>query len=259
MLKQSEVLVRNYTENDLGEIIKLYSTFQNSPYVYLTRDENFIRYFLKHPEVRTNSMFVSVKNSQITGFAVIAIAMEEDAKFGNVIEFYAIDSQSAEELIQKIEDYCSKEGVDAIIIVPPPHLQKARLLKRWVSFSPNAIIVKCVSPLNLLKLLSTNKELKKRVEKKSVVFHIDETAYKIKSVDNSVDITQLSEIPKNELIISISSQDLAKIVLGMLSIMLAVVTGKVKVNSIRSIRFAIKLLNDLKITDAIYVSLGDLV
>jgi uncharacterized protein YbaA (DUF1428 family) len=259
-----EIIIRSYSKNDLGEIIKLYSKFQNLPYAYLSRDENFIKYYLKHYDVHADSVFISVKDSQITGFAIIAITIEDDVKYGNVIEFQAIDSQSAEKLIQKVEEYCSKKDVDAIIVALPPHLQKQKpiFLKQWVSFNPNIMIAKCVSPFNLLKqLFSINNKLKKRIKGKSVIFRIDGVAYEVNSIKDGVDIDiiQLSEIPKNKLIIDLTSQNLTKILFSRLNIVLAIITGKVKVNTIRKIGFVVKLLNDLRITDAVYVSPGDLV
>jgi len=262
LLRQSEIRIRSCSESDLDEIIKLYK-FQNLRYAYLDRDRDFIKYYFKHPDVRADSAFVSVKDSQITGFAIIAVTVEEDVKYGNVIEFQAIDSQSADKLLQKIEEYCNKEDVDAIMIVPPPHLQKAVSLKRWVSFSPNILLSKCVSPSNLLKFLFTcNNKLKKRVREKSVVLRIDGVAYEIKSVGDSIEIMRLRETAKNKLVIDLSSQDLTKMVFGRLNIiniMLGIITRKIRVSSIRNIGFLTKLLNDLKITDAVYISLGDLV
>jgi len=257
-----EVAIRNYSENDLSEINKLYLVFQNLPFSYLRRERNFIEYYLLHPDVHADSIFVSVRDSQITGFVVVAITIEDDVKYGNLIEFQAIDPLSAEKLIQKVEEYCSKKDVDAIMVVPPPHLQQSIFLKQWVSFSPNTVIAKCVSPSILLKLLfSAHTKLKKRIKEESVIFLIDGVAYEVKSASDGVDVDtiQFTKVPKNKLVIGLSSRDLTKILFGRLNIVLAVITRRIKVSSVRRIGFVVKLLNELKIADALYVSLGDLV
>lgn len=253
----SDLVVRNFRTGDLSNILKLYD-YTLAKSVHFVRDEDFLKYFMRFPGVNEDGIFVAVTNNEITGFAIVSISSEDDVKIGNIIEFQAKDRSSMHALIQTASNYCVNRDVDGVIVVPPHSLPNNSVLKGWIEFETGAMIAKGVSLSSLFRALLREDELRKSFSGKIIVFHVGDELIEIKVASESIEISEPNNVvEKNVVSVTLSPQMLIKIVFCQVNPLSALMTDKIRVRGIRGIPLALKLLNMLKLTDSIYVSLAD--
>lgn len=257
-LGSSDVVIQHYRLEHLPGILKLYnSTLAGS--VHFLRNQDFLKYMIQHPEVKEDSIFVAITNNEITGFAILSIS-DEYSKIGSIIEFQAKDSLSMIALVQSAEQYCTDNDVDRLVVVPPPSLPKCSIFKEWtrIQTGTGRLVVKTVSFVSLFRSVFCKNELKKSFSGKIIVFNIGDEIINIKVTPDDVQINEndfASE--RNAIRIVLSTKLFVKIIFCQANLLFALLTGRIRVNGMQKIPLTLKLLNMLKLTDPVYMSMAD--
>jgi hypothetical protein len=248
------LVVREFKASDAQRIQSLFkhTLAENG---YFIRDESFIKYSMEFPEVSDDGIFIAEANNQVVGFAVVSFVQEKWGKVGVVLELQCVDSSSFSDLIQTLTKYCASKNADAMAVYPHPSTWVSTVLRGWEKVEHGVMLVKPVSLSPLLQELLLQEKTRKISQGKTITFYIDGEAIKI--TDEKIQTTEVNDLAKGGVIISLSSKTFVGILLNQLSPLLSWLKGKIKIKGITNIALALKLLNELKLKDFMYVSLAD--
>ncbi len=252
------MVIENYRPEHLPGILRLY-VYTLAGSVHFLRNQDFLEYIMQHPNVSENSIFVAITNNEITGLAVLSVS-NEYAKLGTIIEFQVKDSLSMIALVQKAEQYCIDNGIYRLIVVPSASLLKCSILKEWTRIQPGTgtLIAKPVSFVSLFRSVFCKNELQKSFSGKVIVFHIGDEIINIEVTPGNVRVNENDFVSeKNVIRIILSPKFFVKIIFCRANLLFALLTSKIRVNGIRKIPLTLKLLNMLKLTNSVYVSMAD--
>ena len=257
-MAHSNVIIQNYCSEHLPGILRLYNyTLAGS--AHFLRDHDFLKYVMQHPYINENSIFIAITNNEITGLAILSIS-NESTKIGTIVEFQAKDSLSMIALVQRSEQYCIDNDVDRLIVVPSPSLSKCSFLKEWnrIQTGTGIMIAKAVSFISVVDSILYKKELQKSFSGKVIALHIGDEIINIKVTSDGVRVNEKGLVSeKNVIRIILPPKLFVKILFCKVNIFFALLTGKIRVNGILKIAPSLKLLNMLKLTDSVYVSIAD--
>ena len=256
----SNVVVRNYRQEDLPYILELYDrTLARSS--HFNRDENFLKHFMRYHGVHEDSIFVATVDNEIAGLAIISIERGEwDLRLANIVELEAKDASSMHALIKAALKYSISKDIDAIVMVPPPTLGAEQVLKGWLRFETGVMMVKALSCSSLLQVLfsACEIELKKHFTGRRVVFRIGDEFVEVKVTPERVEIGEIDREPEGDATtLTMAPQTFLKIIFGGKNLFMAYLTGKVKIGGVRNTIPIFKLLRMLKVTNRVYVSNAD--
>ena len=257
-MEHSNLIIQHYRPEHLPGILRLYNyTLAGSAHFF--RNQDFLKYVMQHPDIKENSIFVAITNNEITGLAILSIS-NEYTKIGTIIELQAKDSLSMIALVQKAEQYCIDNDVDRLIVVPSPSLPRCPILKDWtrVQTGTGIMVARAVSFVSLIRSISCKKELQQAFSGKAIILHVDDEIVNMKVTQDNVLVNENDFVSeKNVIRISLSSKLFVKIIFCKANLLFALLTGKIRANGIRKIPLTLKLLNMLKLTDSVYVSVAD--
>ena len=247
----SKLTVRTYRQKDLPYLIRFYDhALARTP--HFIRDENFLKYFMRHPGVNEDSIFIASVNDQITGLVILSITTEEGGvRQGNIMELQAKDVSSMEVLIQATLDYCKGKDVDIIVSVPPSLPGANMTFKDWLKLDIGVMMARTLSLSSLLQALSFNEEMRIFLagKRKKIVFQLGEEIVEVGNI--------YSKTEEQAILIDMSPQTFLKIVFGQVSPYRAYLTRRIKIKGMRNILPIIKLLHIMKLPTPLYVSPAD--
>ncbi len=250
--------IRNYTPEDLAAVVELYrSCPAKSP--SFPRDGDYFTYFLAHPGVREDSVFVATAGGSIEGVAVLAVIHQGYTR-GRVIELWAGEVGVASALLQRIEDYCHNHKIDVIEVKVPPFLDMGKTFTNWHGINPNEVLM--VKPLSLAPLLHavfSAPELRKISDGKDFYFISgDETVeVKVSQGEARVRVTNKFQPGPGSVVVKASSSTLVKLIFTKANPYLALLTGQIRIGRIRDTSLVLKILRTIKINQPWMVAIAD--
>jgi len=244
-----ELAIRHYRPEDYSDVIKLYnSTGTGGP--FLARDEQYFNYFLSHPGVRPDSIFVAASENGIEGLSIIAINQDERYTIGKIIELWASGTAVGSTLVQKAVEYCCDKGVDRLEVSPPAFLDSGKIFAGWQKISQRGVLmIKPLSLIPLLKALFDTIELRRIEAGKGFLFVCDDETIKVKISETRVNI-EGNESPwdGSDIMVRVSPQTLLELIFGSANPYIALLTGRIKIRPLRSTSRALKILRAIRIT-----------
>ncbi len=213
---------------------------------------------MDYPGVDEESIFIAQTKDEITGFAVVSIIEEAGLRQGKILEMQVKDASTMSALTHEALGYCKSKNVDTVIVVPPPLEAADEILKDWVKFETGVMMTKTLSVSSLIQALFSGAEIRNSCVNRRIVFHVGDDIVEVKVNPNLVEVSTLNREPeKTDMLVSLSSQTLLKIVFCSANPYLAYLTRKVKVRAMRNTLPILKLLDMMKITVPLHVSLVD--
>lgn len=244
-----ELLIRRYRPEDYSDVIKLYnSTGSDGP--FFARDEQYFNYFLAHPGVRPDSVFVAASEDGVEGVSIIAINQDERYTIGKIIELWASGKAVGSALVQKAVDYCCDKGVDRLEISPPAFLDSDKTFAEWQKISQQGVLM--IKPLSLKPLLAALFDvttLQRIKPSKGLLFVCDDETIRVKISGTSVSI-EGNKSPRDGsyIMVKVSPQTLLELIFGSANPYVALLTGRIKIRPLRSTARALKILRAIRIS-----------
>jgi hypothetical protein len=256
-LALSDLTVRNFRQEDLPFLVGLYKDLSTKSFHFI-RDESFIRYFTDYPGVDEEGIFVVQTTDEITGFAIVSIIDEVGLRQGKILELQVKDASSMRALIREALNYCRSKDVDTVIVVPPPLGAADEILKDWIKFETGVMMTRTLSVSSVIQALFSGEEIRNSYVDRRIVFHVGDEIVEVKVTPKLVEVNSLDSEPEEaDMLVSLSPQTLLKIVFCRANPYLAYLTRKVKVRVVRNTLPILKLLDMMKITVPLHVSLVD--
>jgi len=255
----SSIVVRNYRDADLPSIVRLYD-LDGIEAPYFLKDKNYISYFISHPGVRQDSIFVAASEHGIEGLAIIAI-VQRSYTVGRIIELRAREVPVANALLQKAIEYCRDNSVDAVEISPPTSLDSDNTFADWLRMDQGGVLM--AKPLSLLPLLQAvfNTEAGPEIKvRKSFLFACDTETVEVKITRTEVSIIERDkswEGSDNTILIRVSLKTLLEMIFGLTKPCVALLTGRVKIRNIGSFIPAMMMLRAIRIKNPWTVAIAD--
>ncbi len=213
---------------------------------------------MDYPGVDEEGIFIVQTKDEITGFAIVSIIEEAGLRQGKILEMQVKDASTMSALTHEALGYCKSKNVDTVIVVPPPLEAADEILKDWVKFETGVMMTKTLSVSSLIQALFSGAEIRNSCVNRRIVFHVGDDIVEVKVTPNLVEVSTLNREPeKTDMLVSLSSQTLLKIVFCSANPYLAYLTRKVKVRAMRNTLPILKLLDMMKITVPLHVSLVD--
>lgn len=245
----SDLVVRNYKEEDLAAVLRLYdSTSSLSP--FFERNADYFKHFLNYPGVDYRSIFVAEREKGIEGVEVISIVEREGVTEGRVIEVWTGELSTMDVLLKEAAHYCSSKGVDILFVAPPMHLISDKAFDEWLRLPQKAVMMaKPLLAFPLLQaLLTCNMDVVKRSCAGSFVFIIGGESVRVKISQDSINIALDDDSQQNLRIeLKMSLKTLVENAFGLTNPYIAWLTGRVKIKGLRYAIRALKLLQAIKI------------
>ena len=252
----SDVVVRNYTEDDLEGIINSYTlTPMKGP--FFERNESFLRYFMRYPGVE-DGIFIAQRNREIEGIAIVSISEKEDLREGEIIELWSRSASTVDLLVQKSLQYCSSKGVDRVQVKPPVLEGIDRIFDDWIKMCHPNVMAKPLSVLPIIKALLDTDFVKSHYMRKSFVFILDEEIIRVQVTADGVLTTELDRVQRNsDVLVEMSSKTFLEIVFGWTNPYMAYVARRIRVQGLQNAHMILKLLHSVRIGAAWNVAIVD--
>lgn len=255
----SDLIVRNYKEEDLAAVLRLYdSTSSLSP--FFERNADYFKHFLSYPGVDYGSVFVAEGEKGIEGVEVLSIVGKEGVTEGHVIEAWAGELNIMKVLLKEAVCYCAHKGVNILFVAPPMHLFGDKAFDDWFKLPQKAVMMAKLSlafPL-LQALLTCNADIVKKSCAGSFVFIIDGQSVRVKISQDAINITLDDDKQQNPGIeLKMSLKTLAENAFGLTNPYIAWLTGRVKIKGLKYAFQALKLLQATRIDAPWTVGLAD--
>jgi len=253
-----ELVIRRYRPEDYSDVIKLYnSTGTGSP--FLARDGQYFNYFLSHPGVRQDSIFVAASEDGVEGVSIIAINQDERYTIGKIIELWASGTVVGSALVQKAVEYCCDKGVDRLEVSPPAFLDSGKTFAGWQKISQRGVfMVKPLSLKPLLKALFDVTALKRIGPGKGFAFVCGNETIRVKITGTSVNIEDnKSPWDGSHIMVRVSPQTLLELIFGSANPYIALLTGRIKIRPLRSTSRALEILRAIRISQAWSLAIVD--
>jgi len=247
--------VRKFKADDVKGIQGLVK-YTLSESAYFIRDESFIKYYMGFPGVSEDGIFIAEADNQVVGFAVVSVVEENWGRVGVVVELQCKDSSSFSNLIQVIMEYCVSKDLDAIAVRPPPLASISTVLRGWLKAETRGVmLVKPISFLPLLRPLLLRDMVRKMIRGKTITLCIDDEAIKVTAEE--IQVIGVDDLERDSIRISLSPQTLVGIMFNQLSPLFSWLNGRIRIKSVTNVPLALKLLNELKLSEFMYVTLAD--
>jgi hypothetical protein len=253
----SDVIVRNYKEDDLVGIVNLYnSSPMKGP--FFVRDESFVRHFFRYPGVLQDGIFIAQSHGEIEGIAIVSIIEKEDLREGKIIELQAKNTSIIDLLLQKSLQYCRDKGADMVSVKPPTQEGTDRVFSDWIKVAHAIIMVKPLSILPILKGLLRIDLVKKDYVGKSLVFILDDEIFRVEVNANGIRIGELDKTPDNSAIqVTMSSKTALEIIFGWTNPYIAYSARKIKIRGLKNALGVLRLLYFIRIKSPWHVAIVD--
>jgi hypothetical protein len=256
-LALSDSTVRNFRQGDLPFLKRLYKNVSTKSF-HFVRDESFLRYFMDYPGVDKQGIFVVQGTNEITGFAIVSVTEEMGLRQGKILELQVNDAFSMRALIRVALDYCKHRDVDTVMVVPPLLEEPNEILKDWIKFETGVMMTRILSVPSVLKALLSSEEIRNSYAKLRIVFHVGDEIVEAKITPELVEVNPLDSEPEEaDLLVRLSFQTLLKIVFHRANPYLGYLTGRIRVRVMRNTLRLLKLLNMMRLTTPLHVSLLD--
>lgn len=253
-----ELTIRHYRPEDYSDVIKLYnSTGTGGP--FLARDGQYFNYFLSHPGVRPDSIFVAASEDRVEGLSIIAINQDERYTIGKIVELWASGTAVGSALVQKAVEYCCDKDVDRLEVSPPAFLDSSKTFAGWQKISQREVLmIKPFSLKPLLEALFDVTMLKRIGSGKGFVFVCDDETIRIKISGTSVNIEGNKSLWNcSDIMVRVSPQTLLELIFGSSNPYIALLTGRIKIRPLRSTSRALKILRAIRISQAWSLAIVD--
>jgi len=174
---------------------------------------------------------------------------------------WAVKTAVAGELLQRATEYCQDNNIDLLKVSPPTFLDLDNIFSSWLRVDQtDALMAKPLSLAPLLqatlgvagdKIENVGKSFLFLDDDEAIEFKIDEAGVKVTSIDRS------TAAPMNSIVVRLSSGNLIKIIFGIANPYISFLTGQIKIQGIRNITRALKLLQIIRMNQPWTVAIAD--
>ena len=252
------MVIRNYRQEDLSDVIKLYGSSQvKSP--FFLRDKDYFDYFTSYPGVKEDSIFIAASEHRIEGVAVLAI-IHKRYTAGRIIELWASEATAENALLQKAVKYCRNNNVDAIEVKAPTFLDSGKTFAGWQRIDQREVMmVKSLSLVPLLQALFDTMTLKRVGDGKGflLVCGNETIEVKISKTEAKIVETDKSWRDSDSIVVKVSSKTLLEIIFSTANPYIAFLIGQVKIRGIRNILRVMKMFRVIRINQPWTVAIVD--
>ena len=242
----SDVVVRNYTEDDLESVINLYTSAPvKGP--FFERNESLLKHFMRYPGVE-DGILVAEEGGDIQGIAIVSISRKEDLIESRIIELRAKDTSTTGLLVQEVVQYCRNRGVDIVSVRPPILEGTDKILDGWIKVDTGVMMAKPLSILPILNALLDTDFVKSHYMSKSFEFILDEEIIRVQVTDNGVLTTGMDMVQRNsDVLVQMSLKTFLEIVFGWTNPYVAYVARRIRVQGLQNAPGILKLLHSVRI------------
>lgn len=254
----SNLVIRNYRQEDLPAVIELYSSSQiKAPFI--VRDKDSFDYFTSYPGVKTDSIFIAASEDKIEGVAILAI-IQKRYNVGRIIELWATDATAQNALLQKAAEYCRNNDIDAVEVKAPTFLDSGKTFADWQRMDQREVMM--AKPLSLVPLfqalLDTTTSAKIGDGKRFLLICDDETIeVEISQAEAKIIERDKSWQDKDGILVEVSSKTLLEMIFGRANPYLAFLSKRIKIRGIRNILPTIQMLKAIRIDQPWTVAIVD--
>jgi putative sterol carrier protein len=237
-----KTVVRNFKDEDLGEIVNLFEDYHIKLAGFIPRTPETWKYLiLDRPGISKDGIFVARLDENLVGYIVVGFKTMQGAKVATIYELCAKNMDIASKLLEVANNYAYEYNADYVLIQPPPTHNAVHECLRQCDFvkinePATKIMVTLINPTKILEVLAEifnernekDDRLKKLVRndrkvlikagENYVTLHVQEGKIRIKSGKEKGNMT-LEMTPYNFL----------RIFLGLTSPLKAYLTGKLKI------------------------------
>lgn len=252
------LVIRNYRQEDLSDVIKLYSSSQiKSP--FFLRDKDYFDYFASYPGVKEESIFIAASEHRIEGVAVLAI-IHKGYTVGRIIELWASEAIVENALLQKAVEYCRNNNVDAVEVKVPTFLDSGETFAGWHRIDRREVMMaKPLSPLPLLQALFDTAAIRNIGNGKGFILMCDDETIEVKINKTEVKIVERDKSwwDSDSIVVKVSSKTLLEIIFSTANWYMAFLGGRIKIRGIKNIPRVMKLFRGIRINEPWTVSIVD--
>jgi hypothetical protein len=242
----SEVIIRDYREEDFSEILNFYHAHPLSVPSF-SRDGTFLRHCLSFPGLESRGILIAFQGTQVVGIALVVVEENKELIEARIIELRGKSLAVTQPLIQRALQYCRERQADRVWVKAPPEKGIDKALRNWIETGKIRMIAKLQDPVPLLRLLLQENPAIRLFSGKVLFFDFGNVVAQCRVEADSISTVNLDRVTANpEIVVKMTAKTFLEIAFGVTSPYRALLTGKMGVQGLRFIPCVLKLMSSIK-------------